>query len=130
MSNKIIDWVLRLVPAFILLQTLFFKFSASEESVYIFTQVGAEPYGRIGSGIVELIAGICLLYRPLVWLGSGLAFGVMSGAILSHIAILGYVVMDDGGQLFAYAVITWIFSAILLWKNRLDIPIINSYFSK
>ena len=130
MNNKIIDWVLRLVPAFILLQTLFFKFSASEESVYIFTQVGAEPYGRIGSGIVELIAGVCLLYRPLVWLGSGLAFGVMSGAILSHIAILGYVVMGDGGQLFAYAVITWVFSAILLWKNRLDIPIVNSFFSK
>ena len=130
MNNKIFDWILRLVPAIILLQTLFFKFSASEESVYIFTKVGAEPYGRIASGVLELIAGICLLYRPLVWPGSGLAFGVMSGAILSHIVILGIVVMDDGGQLFIYALITWIFSAILLWKYRLDIPIVNSYFHK
>ena len=130
MNNKILNWVLRLVPAVILLQTLFFKFSASEESVYIFTQVGAEPYGRIGSGIIELIAGLCLLYRPLVWLGSGLAFGVMSGAIVSHIAILGYVVKDDGGQLFAYAVVTWIFSGILLWQNKLEIPFVSSFFAK
>jgi len=79
--------------------------------------------------VVELIAGICLLYRPTVWLGSVLALCVMSGAIISHIAILGYVVMDEGGQLFASAVVTWICSAILLWKNRLEIPILNNFLS-
>src|SRR5512135_2601971 len=80
----VVSWVLRLIAAVILLQTLFFKFTAAPESVYIFTKVGAEPWGRIGSGVVELIAAIMLLTPRFTWLGSLLALGVMAGAILSH----------------------------------------------
>jgi hypothetical protein len=126
--NVLATWLLRLVPAFILLQTLFFKFSGAEESVWIFTQVGAEPWGRIGSGIVELIAGLALLYRPTVWLGAILVLGTMSGAIASHLFILGIEVMGDGGQLFIYALLTFGCCLILTWQNRIQIPIVNQIF--
>lgn len=111
-------WLLRLLPAIILLQTLFFKFSASPESVYIFTKVGMEPWGRIGSGIAELIAAILILIPRTTWLGALLAMGVMSGAIFFHLTILGIEVQGDGGLLFIYALIVFVTAAILLFMNR------------
>ena len=111
-------WVLRLLPAVILLQTLFFKFTASPESVYIFTTVGMEPWGRIGSGIAELVAAILILVPRYTWLGALLAMGIMSGAIFFHLTILGIEVQGDGGLLFVYALIVFISSAVLLFMNR------------
>src|SRR5512135_784707 len=99
----VVSWVLRIVAAVILLQTLFFKFTAAPESVYIFTKVGAEPWGRIGSGVVELIAAALLLTPRWPWAGAALALGVMAGAIVSHLTILGIEVMGDKGLLFALA---------------------------
>ncbi len=117
MDNKWVIWVLRLIPAIILLQTLFFKFTGAEESVYIFTTLGVEPWGRIGSGVMELIAGILLLAKYYAW-GSLIAVGIMAGAVLSHIAVPGYVVMNDGGQLFIMALVTLVLSAILVLRKR------------
>ena len=111
-------WLLRLLPAIILLQTLYFKFSASPESVYIFTKVGMEPWGRIGSGIAELIAAILILIPRTTWLGALLAMGVMSGAIFFHLTILGIEVQGDGGLLFNYARIVFVTAAILLFMSR------------
>jgi uncharacterized membrane protein YphA (DoxX/SURF4 family) len=119
--KTIVVWVLRLVSAVILLQTLFFKFSAAEESVYIFTQTGMEPWGRIGTGILELIAALLILYpRTTVW-GALLAAGVMSGALFFHLTKLGIVVMNDGGQLFIYALLVMISSIMLILIYRHDI---------
>ncbi len=120
-----IAWVAQLVAAVILLQTLFFKFTASEESVYIFTKIGAEPIGRIGSGIVELIAGVLLLIPRTAWAGALLALGVMAGAILSHLTVLGIEVMGDDGQLFAYALITFVCCTTVLILRRRDVPLLN-----
>jgi uncharacterized membrane protein YphA (DoxX/SURF4 family) len=117
----VLDWALRLVAAAILLQTLFFKFTAAPESVYIFTRVHAEPWGRIGSGVVELIASILLLLPATVWLGALIAMGVMAGAIFSHLTVLGIVVQDDGGLLFALAWTVFITSSIILYLHRSDI---------
>ena len=113
MKITIFLWVLRVVASLIMLQTLFFKFSASEESVYIFTKMKMEPWGRIGTGVAELVAAILLLYPRTTYLGALLGMGVMSGAILSHLFVLGFVVKDDHGQLFAYALITFICCLIL-----------------
>ena len=111
-------WVLRIVPAAIMLQTLFFKFTGAAESIYIFSKLGLEPIGRYGSGVAELIAGTLLLIpRYSVW-GAALALGVMGGAILAHLFVLGIEVMDDGGQLFYMALITAACSAIILFLNR------------
>ena len=112
--STISTWVLRLLAAIILLQTLFFKFTAAEESVYIFTQIGMEPVGRIGIGIMELIAAILILYPKTTPYGALLAVGLMAGAIFFHLTKLGIVVKNDGGQLFVYALIVLVSSAILL----------------
>jgi putative oxidoreductase len=128
-SLKILEWVCRIVAAVILIQTLYFKFTGAEESVYIFTKVGAEPAGRIGSGIIELIAAILLLTPRLGWAGSGLALGTMAGAILSHLTLLGIEVKGDGGVLFGLAVTVFIACAIVLFINRRKIPLLGARFA-
>jgi hypothetical protein len=125
---RILSWVCRLIAAFILLQTLFFKFTAAPESVYIFTKVGAEPWGRIGSGVVELIAAGLLLTPRFVWAGATLALGVMAGAILSHLTLLGIEVQGDKGLLFALAVIVFVAGAIALFLHRKQIPVLGKRF--
>lgn len=125
-TENVIAWICRIAAAVILLQTLFFKFTAAPESVYIFTKVGLEPWGRIGSGIVELIAAVLLLVPRLTWLGAIIAIGVLGGAIMSHLTVLGIVVMDDGGLLFILAVATTICSAVVLFINRRTIPLIGA----
>lgn len=130
MRSPALDWILRLVPALILLQTLFFKFTAAPESVYIFSTLGVEPAGRIASGVIELIAGICLLYRPLAGFGALLAAGTMTGAILSHLTLLGIEVQGDGGQLFFMALITLACSVVVAWQYRRTIPLVGNYFQK
>jgi hypothetical protein len=116
--SRILDWVPNIIAAIILLQTLFFKFSAAPESVYIFTTVGLEPVGRIGSGVAELIAAILLLWPSRSWMGAFLAMGVMAGAIMSHLTILGIEVMGDGGELFFLAVIVFVLSAFIFFRNK------------
>jgi uncharacterized membrane protein YphA (DoxX/SURF4 family) len=126
-ASTIVAWICRVAAAVVLLQTLFFKFTAAPESVYIFTKVGLEPWGRIGSGITELIAAILILIPPTTWLGAGLALGVMAGAIFSHLTVLGIVVMDDGGLLFGLALAVAACSAVLLFLQRRRLPVIGAY---
>lgn len=121
-AAKILIWVLRLSAAVILLQTLFFKFTGASESVYIFTKVGAEPWGRIGSGVIELIAAILILWPRFSWLGSLLAAGTGAGAILSHLTILGIEVQGDHGLLFVLAWIVFMISALNLFIVRTSVP--------
>lgn len=122
----VVSWICRIAAALILLQTLFFKFTAAPESVYIFTKVGAEPWGRIGSGIVELIAAILLLTPRFVWVGAFLALGVMAGAIISHLTVLGIEVQGDKGLLFFLAIAVFVTSSIALFLHRSQIPVIGS----
>lgn len=131
-SMVALSWVLRLVVAAILAQTLFFKFTGAAESVYIFTKLGLEPWGRIGSGIVELIAVIFLLTPNTVAYGALLALGVISGAIMSHFTKLGIAVVNsdgssDGGLLFGLAVVVFVGSASLLWLHRRMIPLVGTW---
>lgn len=127
--NAII-WALRLVSAIIMLQTLFFKFSAAPESVYIFSRLGLEPVGRIGIGCIELIAGILILIPRTTSLGALLGVGVMTGAIIAHLTKLGIVVQDDGGELFILAMIVFATSLALLFIFRKQllhfIPFVHS----
>lgn len=115
-----LSWLCRLVAAGILLQTLYFKFTGAEESVYIFTKVGMEPWGRFGSGVAELLAAGLLLTPRLAWAGAVLALGVMAGAILAHLTVLGVVVKDDGGLLFTLALVVVAGSLVTLWLHRRD----------
>jgi hypothetical protein len=120
-KQRAASWTLAIIVAVIFIQTLFFKFSAAEESVYIFTKLGAEPWGRIGSGVMELIAAMLILVPATRLFGAGLSLGVIMGAIMSHLTILGIVVQDDGGGLFAMAVIVAAASAGVLYFHRHEI---------
>ena len=122
MKNPITLWIVKLIAVVILLQTLYFKFTAAEESVYIFQTLGIEPYGRIGSGVVELIASILILIPRTTLLGALLGLGTMLGAIFSHIFVLGIEVQNDGGTLFVLAVITLISCLFLVYTERNKIP--------
>ncbi len=117
-ATTIIFWAARLIAAVIMFQTLYFKFTGAEESVYIFTTVGMEPWGRIGVGVMELIASVLLLINATAWLGAGLGLGLMAGAIGMHLFLLGIEVKGDGGQLFLYAVIVALCSAYVLLHDR------------
>ena len=117
-STTFVFWGARIVAALILLQTLYFKFSGAEESVYIFTTVGMEPWGRIGIGVMELIASVLLLITPVAWLGALLAFGLMIGAIGMHLTLLGIEVKEDGGYLFLLALIVLVCAALVLWIDK------------
>lgn len=122
------SWILQLTAAVILLQTLYFKFTGAEESVYIFTTVGAEPWGRIGSGVLELIAAALLLVPATAPLGAIVAAGLMAGAIASHLTVLGIEVKGDGGLLFALALTVLTASLAVIAIRRADIPVVGRYF--
>ncbi len=117
-TKKIISWITAIIAALIMLQTLYFKFSAAPESVYIFTALGMEPYGRIGSGIVELIASILILIPTTRWLGAVLGMGIISGAIFAHFTKLGIAVNADGGYLFILAVAVFVSCGICVYLEK------------
>jgi uncharacterized membrane protein YphA (DoxX/SURF4 family) len=114
-------WLLRLLAALIMLQTLYFKFTAAEESVYIFSQLDMEPYGRIGIGVMELIASLLILVPKTTAIGAVLAIGLMCGAVFLHLTKLGIEVMGDGGQLFIYALLVLFAGIGLLIIHRQQI---------
>src|ERR1051325_10384255 len=124
-AAMVASWILQLIVAGILLQTLFFKFTGAAESVYIFSTLGAEPWGRIGSGVVELIASVLLLVPATTTVGAALALAVITGAILSHLTVLGLEVQGDGGLLFGLAITVFAASAAILLLRRGEIPIVG-----
>lgn len=117
---KVLEWVARLAAAVILLQTLFFKFSGAPESVYIFQTLGAEPWGRYGSGVAELVAAVLLLIPRTGLYGGLLSAAVMTGAIGTHLTKLGIEVQGDGGTLFGLAVVVLVSSLTVVWLRRED----------
>jgi len=135
MSKKlnIISWICRIVVALILFQTLFFKFTGAEESKYIFSTVLSpelETFGRIGSGVVELIAVFLILMPRTAWLGALVALGTITGAIMSHLTILGIDVKGDGGLLFGLAVTVFVLSGLILLLHRRELPVIGQVFKQ
>ena len=125
-TQTIISWILQIVAAAILLQTLFFKFTGAEESVYIFTKVGLEPWGRYASGVAELFAAVLLLFPRTTAIGGLLATSVMVGAIGCHLTKLGIVVKDDGGLLFGLALVVLACSTAVTLIHRRQIPLLGS----
>ena len=127
--SKLIFWTIRIVPAIIMLQTLYFKFNAAPEPIHIFTTLLGkyEAFGRIGIGVIELIAGMLLLYPRTSVLGAILGAGTMAGAVFSHLFILGIsvkyyttesVLINDKGSLFLSALITLICCLIIIYQQR------------
>ena len=126
--KKYLIIILRLALAGFLFQTLYFKFAAHPDSVYIFTKIGMEPYGRIGIGVMELIASIMLLIPRTVWAGAVLAVGILAGAILMHLTLLGIDVQGDGGGLFYTGILLLVLALVIAWFYRKAIPILGAKF--
>ncbi len=124
-NATIISWICQLAAAAILGQTLFFKFTGAPESKYIFSTLGAEPWGRIGTGVMELIAVGLLLYPRTPAIGAVLAVGLMGGAIMSHLTKLGIVVQNDGGLLFKLALTVMVASLVVLFLRRRELPVVG-----
>ena len=121
MIKKIFIWTLRILAAVILLQTLYFKFTAHPQSVKLFTTLGMEPWGRIGTGVCELIASILILIPRTTLLGALMGLGLMAGAIFFHVTKLG-IIFDGDAVLFTYAVITFLCCLVLIIIYKKNIP--------
>ncbi|MCB0290812.1 MAG: DoxX family protein [Calditrichaeota bacterium] len=131
-KQSTLSWLLRLVAAAILLQTLFFKFTGAEESVKIFSALGVEPWGRIGTGMMELLAAVLLLVPRTAAIGALFSLGVIGGALVSHLTVLGIflekVGVNDGGTLFFLAVVVFLASLSVLYLHRREIPVLGMRF--
>jgi hypothetical protein len=134
-AQAVVSWAVQLAVAAILLQTLFFKFTGAEESVYIFQSVGGflhiggvEPWGRIGSGVIELVASLLLLIPSTASVGAILTVAVMAGAVASHLVVLGFEVKGDGGLLFGLALAAFLGGVVVLILRRSQIPVVGRFF--
>ena len=125
-ATRRISWSLQAVVAGILLQTLFFKFTGAEESVYIFRTLGAEPWGRIGSGLAEVLAAGLLLTPRFAAVGALGALGIITAAIMSHLLVLGFEVQGDGGLLFGLALAVFAASAAIVVLRRAELPLVGT----
>jgi len=89
-----------------------------------------EPWGRIGTGIFELVAGILILIPATTVFGALLAIALMSGAIFFHLTKLGISVQNDGGQLFIYALVVFVSSIALVAIYRSDLAEVKNILTK
>jgi hypothetical protein len=121
----IASWICRVIAAAIMIETLFFKFTAAPESVYIFRKMGTDPWWRWGQGIWELLAAACLLTPRLGWAGGILTTGAMTAAILSHMTWLGFTILGDHGLLFSMALITFTTGFAVMMLHRHAIPFVS-----
>ena len=121
-TRKTLSWILQFLVVGTFVQTLYFKFTAAPESVWIFSTLGMEPWGRIGVGVAELVASILLLIPRTVWVGAMLAVAIMGGAIASHLTRLGVEVLEDGGLLFGLSLIVFLGGACILVLRKDEIP--------
>jgi putative oxidoreductase len=119
------SWACQIAAAAILGQTLFFKFTGAAESRWIFSRLGVEPWGRIATGVAELVAALLLLHPRTAALGALTALGVIAGAIASHLFVLGIDVQGDGGLLFTLACVTFACAAVVLWLRRASLPLVG-----
>jgi len=127
-TTLLVSWLCQIVAAVILGQTLYFKFSGAPESVYIFSTLGVEPWGRLGTGMLEVLAVLLLLYPKTPALGAVLAMGLMAGAIGAHLTKLGIEVQGDKGTLFGLALAVFITSVVVVALRRRELPVIGHYF--
>ena len=125
---KTVSWAGQLLAAAILAQTLFFKFTGAPESVYIFSTLGMEPWGRIGTGVMEALAVVLLLVPRTSAIGAGLALALMAGAIFFHLTRLGIEVQGDGGLLFKLALVVTAAAGVVLLIRRRELPLVGGLF--
>lgn len=122
--TNIVSWIAQIIAVVIMGQSLFYKFTAHEESVAIFTDINMEPYGRILIGVLEVFACLLLLKRSSAHYGALLGFGIMGGAVIGHFTQIGF--EGARGQLGAMAFLVMICCAVILFIRRMELPFVGS----
>ena len=126
-KTSLLSFVIRIAISLIYLQTLYFKFTAHPDSVYIFSKLGLEPYGRIGIGMLELIVAILLVLNKTKLLSIIVSLGIITGAIASHLLVIGITIKEDHGGLFTLAIIIFTLNIVLIYLHKTDFSkILNS----
>ncbi|MEM7219595.1 MAG: hypothetical protein AAF515_14600 [Pseudomonadota bacterium] len=138
---NIVRWILAIFVAFVFVQSLFFKFTGSEETVIIFNTIGewmagipllswlSGAFASVGGyvvGFVELIAAILILIPKTRIRGAAVGICVISGAIFFHLftplgvdRVVDAAGNTDGGVLFYMACGVWVSCLLLLLlRNR------------
>ena len=101
------------------------KLLATPGNVFIFQELGMEPFGRHLVGVIEIGAGLLLLTRGFAALGALLTVGIMFGAIIAHVTFLGVDVQGDGGTHTLLLVAVLLSAGFVLFSRRRDLPLIG-----
>ena len=94
------------------------KLTGQAEPVELFSQLGGAPMMYL-TGVMELSAAVLLLVPKTKIYGAVLALGVMGGAIVSHLAVLGL------GGMFPLAVVLFVLAGVLIWLHRAELPVVG-----
>ena len=124
MKRNTISWIARIVIVLILAMPAFMKLSGDAMPVAMFEKLGLGDFGRIGAGLLELLAVILLLIPKTKAIGAALALGSLTGAIIAHLTVLG-IVIDGDASLFGMAVVGAIAALVLLSFHKEELPIIG-----
>jgi len=109
--KTIISWILRLGIAAMFVMVAVPKLAAQAEPVELFSRLGGAPMMYL-TGVMELAAAVLLLVPKTKVYGAVLALGVMGGAIVSHLAVLGL------GGMFPLAVVLFVAAGVLVALHR------------
>ncbi|MCY4523506.1 MAG: DoxX family protein [Halobacteriovoraceae bacterium] len=125
-KQELTAWIFQIIAAVILVPVGMMKFANGETDIYIFTQLGMEPFGRYLIGVLEILSGILLLSRNLSACGGVLGIGVMCGAILAHVSALGFEVMEDGGMHIWILLIVSLSCLVVVFLRKKQLPLIGN----
>ena len=108
----------------------YLKFSGSLESVFIFTELGMEPEGRILVGCLEVVASLFLMTKSFSQYGAFLSLAIMLGAMIAHATVLGWEVNGDGGRRLLLWTVNTICISYIMYIDRMRIPLIGKIFDE
>ena len=122
--SQIVTFVCQITIIIILGFATWSKFYGEDIGFFIFESLGI-PETRLFIATLEGIAVIFLLIPSFVHYGALLSFGVMMGALMAHISVLGWSVYNDGGELSMLMITVIVASVIILWIHRRKMPLIG-----
>lgn len=104
------------------------KFMAHPSVVFVFSELGLEPTGRIIIGIIEVSCAILLLTRTYAVVGAFFLLGTMAGAFIAHVSVLGFSIQGDGGRTVVLLAVEIICASTILYLRRRQLPIVGHLF--
>jgi uncharacterized membrane protein YphA (DoxX/SURF4 family) len=107
---NVVLWVLQIGAAGMFLMAGFFKLSGNEQVVGVFEAIGLGQWFRYLTGALEVGGAILLLIPRTSGLGALMLAGVMVGAVVTHLFIIG------GSPLGA--IIFLVVTTVVAWGRR------------